>query len=96
MLGFLPGFLYLGELDTRLHCPRRGTPRKRLEPGSVGIGGSQTGVYPIASPGGWQIIGRTPISMLQLDRSPPAIAQPLDRVRFVPISFTEFQDWDRV
>lgn len=92
MLGFLPGFLYLGDLDKRLHCPRRDNPRTRIEAGSVGIGGSQTGVYPIASPGGWQIIGRTPITMLNVDQSPPAIASPLDKVRFVPISFDEFQN----
>ncbi|MHC9509764.1 5-oxoprolinase subunit PxpB [Kangiella sp. M94] len=91
MLGFLPGFLYLGDLDKRLHCPRRDNPRTRIEAGSVGIGGSQTGVYPIASPGGWQIIGRTPITMLNVDQSPPAIANPLDKVRFVPISFDEFE-----
>lgn len=91
MLGFLPGFLYLGGLDERLHCPRRDNPRTKIEAGSVGIGGSQTGVYPIASPGGWQIIGRTPIVMLDVTKSPPAIASPLDKVRFVPISYEEFE-----
>lgn len=95
MLGFLPGFLYLGDLDPRLHCPRRDNPRTRIEAGSVGIGGSQTGVYPIASPGGWQIIGRTPLAMLNVDQSPPAIANPLDKVRFVPISFDEFEELNK-
>lgn len=95
MLGFLPGFLYLGDLDKRLHCPRRDNPRTRIEAGSVGIGGSQTGVYPIASPGGWQIIGRTPIAMLDVEQSPPAIAKPLDKIRFVPISFDEFEKLDK-
>lgn len=91
MLGFLPGFLYLGGLDERLHCPRRDNPRTNIEAGSVGIGGSQTGVYPIASPGGWQIIGRTPIAMLDVTKSPPSVANPLDKVRFVPISYEEFE-----
>ncbi|AUD78168.1 allophanate hydrolase subunit 1 [Kangiella profundi] len=91
MLGFLPGFLYLGGLDERLHCPRRDNPRTRIEAGSVGIGGNQTGIYPIASPGGWQIIGRTPKTMLDIHKSPPAIAHPLDKVRFVPISYEEFE-----
>ena len=91
MLGFLPGFLYLGGLDERLHCPRRDNPRTRIEAGSVGIGGSQTGVYPIASPGGWQIIGRTPMAMLDVEKSPPSVANPLDKVCFVPISYEEFQ-----
>lgn len=91
MLGFLPGFLYLGGLDERLHCPRRDNPRTRIEAGSVGIGGSQTGVYPVASPGGWQIIGRTPMAMLDVEKSPPSVANPLDKVRFVPISYEEFE-----
>lgn len=91
MLGFLPGFLYLGGLDERLHCPRRDNPRTRIEAGSVGIGGSQTGIYPVASPGGWQIIGRTPMAMLDVEKSPPSVANPLDKVRFVPISYEEFK-----
>ncbi|ACV25981.1 5-oxoprolinase subunit PxpB [Kangiella koreensis] len=91
MLGFLPGFLYLGGLEERLHCPRRDNPRTKIEAGSVGIGGSQTGIYPIASPGGWQIIGRTPMIMLDVTKSPPAVASPLDKVRFVPISYEEFE-----
>jgi len=91
MLGFLPGFLYLGGLEERLHCPRRDNPRTKIEAGSVGIGGSQTGVYPIASPGGGQIIGCTPMIMLNVTKSPPAIANPLDKVRFMPISYEEFE-----
>lgn len=96
MLGFLPGFLYLGGLDERLHCPRRDNPRTRIEAGSVGIGGNQTGIYPIASPGGWQIIGRTPITMLDIQKSPPAVANALDKVRFVPISYEEFEQLSEV
>lgn len=95
MLGFLPGFLYLGGLDERLHCPRRDNPRTRIEAGSVGIGGNQTGIYPIASPGGWQIIGRTPMVMLDVEKSPPSVANPLDKVRFVPISYEEFEQLTR-
>lgn len=91
MLGFLPGFLYLGDLDPKLYCPRRDNPRTRIEAGSVGIGGNQTGIYPINSPGGWQIIGRSPVAMLDVKKSPPSIANPLDKVRFVPISYQEFK-----
>ncbi|AOE50587.1 5-oxoprolinase subunit PxpB [Kangiella sediminilitoris] len=91
MLGFLPGFLYLGELDERLHCPRRSEPRPRIEAGSVAIGGTQTGVYPINSPGGWHIIGKTPIKMFDVAKEPPAIASPLDTISFEPISLEEFE-----
>ena len=66
MLGFLPGFAYLGGLDERLHTPRLATPRTRIEPGAVGIGGAQTGIYPLASPGGWRIIGRTPLRFVPI------------------------------
>ena len=75
MLGFLPGFAYLGGLDERLHTPRLATPRTRIEPGAVGIGGAQTGIYPLASPGGWRIIGRAPL------RPRPRVAHPVRRRR---------------
>ncbi len=90
MLGFLPGFLYLGGLDSRIHCPRMATPQFRVPSGSVGIGGNQTGVYPITSPGGWRIIGRTPLTFFNLNQSPPTIASPLDRVKFHAINAQEF------
>ena len=75
MLGFLPGFAYLGGLDKRIHTPRLATPRTLIEAGSVGIGGAQTGVYPLPSPGGWQIIGRTPIRPIPIARSRSSMPQ---------------------
>lgn len=89
MLGFLPGFPYLGGLDERLFTPRLPTPRTAIPAGSVGIGGEQTGVYPIASPGGWQLIGRTPLKLFDpsVGRLPYAAG---DRIRFCPITQDEF------
>ncbi len=85
-LGFLPGFAYLSGLPPGLETPRRDTPRLSVPAGAVGIGGAQTGVYPLESPGGWQIIGRTPLILFDLNREPPALLRAGDRVRFVPIS----------
>ena len=90
MLGFLPGFLYLGGLDEELHFPRKDTAAINIAKGSVGIGGSQTGVYPVSSPGGWHIIGRTPLQMFTIGLKSPAIANPLDEIEFYPISSDEF------
>lgn len=89
MLGFLPGFPYLGGLDERLFTPRLPTPRTAIPAGSVGIGGEQTGIYPIASPGGWQLIGRTPLKLFDPSsgRLPYAAG---DRIRFCPITQDEF------
>ena len=89
MLGFLPGFPYLGGLDERLHTPRRDTPRTRIPAGSVGIGGQQTGIYPMESPGGWQLIGRTPLCLFAPGRTLPYAAG--DSIRFVPIDAREFE-----
>jgi len=83
-IGFQPGFPYLGGLDPRLHIPRRAEPRVAVPAGSVGIGGSQTGVYPLASPGGWQLIGQTPIALFDPLQQPPTLLRPGDTVRFVP------------
>lgn len=83
MIGFAPGFPYLGGLDPRIACPRRDEPRAHVPAGSVGIGGNQTGVYPLESPGGWQIIGRTAIKLFDAQRDPAALLRPGDRVRFV-------------
>lgn len=91
MLGFLPGFAYLGGLDERLHTPRLATPRTRIEAGSVGIGGAQTGVYPLPSPGGWQIIGRTPLRPYDPDRERPILYEAGDYLRFVPITPEEYE-----
>lgn len=94
MLGFTPGFLYLGGLDRKLHCARKARPELQVPAGSVGIGGTQTGIYPQATPGGWQIIGRTPLALFRPQQEPAFIARPLDRIQFVPISATQFADFD--
>jgi 5-oxoprolinase (ATP-hydrolysing) subunit B len=83
-IGFQPGFPYLGGLDSRLHTPRRAEPRVIVPAGSVGIGGSQTGVYPLATPGGWQLLGQTSISLFDPQLQPPTLLRPGDSVRFVP------------
>ena len=90
MIGFTPGFCYLGGLDRRLQTPRRKTPRTNLPAGSVGIAESQTGMYPIDSPGGWQIIGRTPLRLFAPARENPFLYEAGDRIRFVPIAEAEF------
>jgi KipI family sensor histidine kinase inhibitor len=90
LLGFLPGFPYLGGMDPSIALPRRAQPRTRVPRGSVGIGGSQTGIYPLDSPGGWHLIGRTPISLFEPDKDEPTLLRPGDRVRFVAISEAEF------
>ncbi len=91
MLGFLPGFPYLGGLDARLHTPRLEQPRTRIEPGSVGIGGKQTGVYPLASPGGWQLIGRTPVKPYDPDREKPILYQAGEYIRFFPVTEAQYE-----
>ncbi|MEW6424590.1 MAG: 5-oxoprolinase subunit PxpB [Bacillota bacterium] len=90
MLGFLPGFPYLGGLPERLATPRLDSPRMSVPAGSVGIAGNQTGIYPVASPGGWRIIGRTPLALFDPAKEPPALLSPGDQVRFVPIDEREF------
>ena len=91
MIGFTPGFCYLGGMDARLRTPRRQTPRTSLPAGSVGIAESQTGVYPVESPGGWQIIGRTPLRLFAPARPNPFLYEAGDRIRFVPISDDQFR-----
>jgi KipI family sensor histidine kinase inhibitor len=91
MLGFVPGFLYLGGMDCRIKVPRKKTPRLRVPKGSVAIGGIQTGIYPIEIPGGWSIIGRTPINLL-CEEVGDRIEMG-DRVNFVPISLKEFSSF---
>jgi KipI family sensor histidine kinase inhibitor len=90
MLGFAPGFPYLLGLDPTLHMPRRATPRTRVQSGSVAIGGAQTGIYPRELPGGWNLIGRTPLVLFDPGREPPCLLAPADRVRFRVISAAEF------
>jgi inhibitor of KinA len=89
-LGFVPGFAYLGEVPETIAAARLAVPRRRVERGSVGIAGRQTGVYPCAVPGGWRLIGRTPLSMFRPDRDPMSLLLPGDEVRFRPISGEEF------
>jgi inhibitor of KinA len=89
MLGFTPGFPYLGGLPDALATPRLKTPRQRVPAGSVGIAGAQTGIYPLATPGGWRLIGWTPVVLFDPTRTPPALMQPGDRVRFVPTTIEE-------
>ena len=84
MLGFVPGFAYLGRVDSRIAVPRRRVPRDRVPAGSVGIAGEQTGVYPIVTPGGWHLIGRTRATMFDPARTPASLLGPGDLVRFVP------------
>jgi len=90
MVGFLPGFPYLATVDRRIAMPRRDTPRPHVAAGSVGIAGLQTGVYPFDSPGGWQIIGRTPLQLFDPRREPPALFSAGQRVRFRPITPSDF------
>ena len=85
-LGFAPGFGYLGGLPPTLVTPRRASPRERVPAGSVGIAGEQTGVYPLAMPGGWQLIGRTDAVLFDPERDPPALFRPGATVRFVPVT----------
>ena len=90
MLGFLPGFCYLGGLDERIHTPRLANPRIRINAGSVGIGGSQTGIYPLDSPGGWQLMGMTPVKTYDPERKEPILVQAGDYIRFVPVDEEEY------
>lgn len=90
MLGFVPGFAYLGGLDARLATPRRDSPRARVPPGSVAIGGGQTGVFPLETPGGWHLIGRTPLRLFTPDAEPPCLLNAGDKVRFLAIDAREY------
>ena len=91
MLGFAPGFPYLNGLDPRLAAPRLATPRVRVAAGSVGIGGAQTGIYPREGPGGWNIIGRTPLRLFDPARGTPCLLMPGQPVRFRPVDDAEFE-----
>jgi inhibitor of KinA len=92
MIGFLPGFPYLGKIDPRLEMPRKMRPAPVIA-GGVGIAGLQTGIYPLNSPGGWQIIGRTPIRLFDRDADHPALLRTGDKIRFYPVSAADFQSW---
>lgn len=90
MIGFLPGFPYLGGMSAKIAAPRLDTPRTRIPAGSVGIAGTQTGIYPAESPGGWRLIGRTPLKVFDPTREPPALFQAGDYLKFVSVTPEEF------
>lgn len=90
MIGFAPGFPYLGGMSEKIAAPRRESPRTAIPCGSVGIAGMQTGVYPIETPGGWQIIGRTPLNLFNVYSSPQSLLKAGDTVKFYPISYEEY------
>lgn len=93
MIGFMPGFPYLTGLPQQLSQPRRASPRSSVPAGSVGIAGGQTGIYPLTAPGGWQLIGRTPLLLFDSQRRPPSLLQAGDRLRFVPIDAERMEKW---
>ena len=90
MIGFLPGFAYMGQADEKISMPRKEIPRTRVPAGSVGIAGRQTGVYPLDSPGGWNIIGRTPLVLFDQNQKDPVVLQPGDEIKFYSITEDEF------
>jgi len=92
-IGFTPGFPYLAGLPEKLATPRRATPRKEIPAGSVAIGGRQSGIYPLRSPGGWNVIGRTPLRLFDPQTDPPTLLRAGDRLRFQAISRKEFETW---
>ncbi len=93
MLGFLPGFAYMGDVDERIAVPRKSEPRLSIEPGSLGIAGTQTGIYPLASPGGWQIIGRTPVKLFDKEKGDAVYFRAGDEVEFYTITEDEFDNY---
>ena len=94
-IGFQPGFLYLGGLHQNLHVPRKSNPRVRVDKGSVGIGGAQTGVYPQNSSGGWNIIGKSPLNFFNMKAINPCFAKPGDRIQFVAVDILTFYEIER-
>lgn len=96
MIGFAPGFPFLGGLDERIATPRKLTPRTSIPPGSVGIAGKQTGVYPLETPGGWQIIGRTPTDLFVPEMTPPSLLQSGDKIKFCPMTQQEYDAQKKV
>ncbi|MGO4548152.1 5-oxoprolinase subunit PxpB [Paenibacillus sp. 2TAB23] len=93
MLGFAPGFPYLGGMSERIAAPRRQTPRTSIPQGSVGIAGKQTGVYSVSTPGGWQLIGRTPLALFRPQETIPSLLRPGDSVCFKPITYEEYMSY---
>ena len=93
MIGFLPGFAYMGKVDERIATPRKSNPRTSIEAGSVGIAGEQTGIYPLASPGGWNIVGKTPLQLFDKNKEHPVLLQSGDEVNFYSITEDEFENY---
>ena len=93
MIGFLPGFAYMGRVNERIRHPRRGQPRQWVAAGSVGIAGIQTGIYPLESPGGWNIIGRTPVKLFDPQKEEPVFFQTGDEIKFYSITRDEFENY---
>lgn len=91
MIGFAPGFPYLGDVDKRIATPRKDKPSPKIAAGSVGIAGEQTGIYSLDSPGGWQVIGQTPVDLFNPKSSPPTLLESGDEIRFIPITNEEYQ-----
>ena len=91
MIGFLPGFAYMGTVDDKISTPRKPQPRTSVPAGSVGIAGTQTGIYPFNSPGGWQLIGQTPVQLFSVTKEEPCYLQPGDDIEFYSITITEFE-----
>ena len=91
MIGFLPGFAYMGKVDEKIATPRHATPRTNIKAGSVGIAGSQTGIYPMSSPGGWQLVGQTPIKIFETTKEKPCLLKAGDKIQFTSISKQEFE-----
>ena len=94
MLGFAPGFPYLGGMSEKISTPRKAMPRLSIPARSIGIAGIQTGIYPIETPGGWQIIGQTPIDLFLPHEYPPSLLKAGDHIRFIPISYEQFLTWE--
>jgi inhibitor of KinA len=93
MIGFAPGFPYIGGMSEKIATPRRESPRLKIPAGSVGIAGKQTGVYPIETPGGWQLIGRTPLKLFRPNDKSPSLLKAGDKIRFKPITIEEYERW---
>ena len=91
MIGFLPGFAYMGTVDDKINTPRKPQPRTSVTAGSVGIAGAQTGIYPFDSPGGWQLIGQTPVQLFSVTKEEPCYLKPGDDIAFYSITITEFE-----
>lgn len=94
MIGFAPGHPYMGGMSDKIATPRRDSPRMKIPARSVGVAGMQTGIYPIETPGGWQLIGKTPIQLFRPNDEPPSLLKPGDTIRFYPISKDEFRNWE--